>query len=53
MISAVEDGNFTKDLAILALGRNDVKEGTDYQVTEAFMDAIDRHFQQEWSKIMS
>lgn len=53
MIKAVEDGNFTKDLAILALGRHDVKEGKDYLVTEAFMDSIDRHFQQEWSKIMN
>ncbi len=43
----------TKDLAILALGTNKVKEGTDFLVTEAFMDAIDEHFQAEWSKIMS
>ena len=52
VVSAVEAGNFTKDLAILALGRNDVKEGTDYLVTEAFMDAVDQHFRAEWSKIM-
>ena len=43
----------TKDLAILATGKWDVKEGTDYLVTEAFMDAIDSKFQAEWSKIMS
>ena len=43
----------TKDLSILALGRSDVKEGKDYLVTEAFMDAIDQQFQAEWSKIMS
>merc|ERR1719313_2252184 len=39
VISAVENGAFTKDLAILALGTNKVKEGSDYLVTEAFMDA--------------
>lgn len=53
IISAVEAGAMTKDLSILALGRSDVKEGKDYMVTEAFMDAIDQHFQEEWSKIMS
>ena len=41
IIVAVEGGAFTKDLAILATGRSDVKEGTDYLVTEAFMDQID------------
>jgi isocitrate dehydrogenase len=30
VIDTVEAGNFTKDLAILALNRNDVKEGKDY-----------------------
>ena len=53
VISTVEQGSFTKDLAILALGRGDVKEGSDYLVTEAFMDAIDKNFQAEWSKIMA
>ena len=53
VIRAVEDGAFTKDLAILATGRWDVKEGTDYLVTEAFMDKIDACFQQEWAKIMA
>ena len=43
----------TKDLAILAKGTNKVEEGKDYIVTEAFMDAVDAHFQIEWSKIMS
>ena len=53
IISAVESGAMTKDLSILALGRSDVKEGKDYMVTEAFMDAVDQEFQAEWSKIMS
>ena len=53
VVETVEQGNFTKDLAILSLGRNDVKEGSDYLVTEAFMDKIDANFQQEWAKIMS
>jgi len=53
VIRAVEDGGYTKDLAILATGRWDVKEGTDYLVTEAFMEKIDACFQQEWAKIMA
>ena len=53
IIAAVEGGAMTKDLSILALGRSDVKEGKDYMVTEAFMDAVDQQFQAEWSKIMS
>jgi len=52
-VQTVEDGHFTKDLAILALGTNKVKEGKDYEVTEQFMDSIDANFQAEWSKIMS
>ena len=40
----------TKDLAILATGSWDVKEGKDYLVTEAFMDKIDDKFQQKWAK---
>ena len=52
VISTVEDGNYTKDLAIIALGTNKVKEGKDYQVTEAFMESVDANFQAEWSKIM-
>ena len=43
----------TKDLAILVKGTNKVVEGTDYLVTEAFMDKIDMNFQQEWGKIMA
>ena len=53
VIKAVEGGQMTKDLAILATGRSNVKEGQDYLVTEAFMDAVDAHFQAEWSKIMN
>lgn len=53
VIEAVEAGQMTKDLAILAKGTNKVEEGKDYLVTEAFMDAVDQHFQAEWSKIMS
>ena len=48
VIKAVENGHMTKDLAILATGRWDVKEGTDYQVTEAFMDSIDAEFRKTW-----
>jgi len=36
VIEAVEGGAMTKDLAILATGSWDVKEGRDYLVTEAF-----------------
>lgn len=43
----------TKDLAILVKGSNDVKEGTDYLVTEGFMDKVDQNFQIEWAKIMA
>jgi len=53
VIASVEQGAFTKDLAILSTGRYDVKEGTDYMVTEQFMDKIDANFQKEWSKIMA
>lgn len=42
----------TKDLAILVKGTNKVKEGTDYLVTEAFMDAVDKNFKEQWGKIM-
>lgn len=40
----------TKDLAILATGSWDVKEGKDYLDTAAFMDKIDDKFQQKWAK---
>jgi isocitrate dehydrogenase len=52
VISAVEHGEMTKDLAILVKNTNKVKEGSDYLVTEAFMDAVDKRFQADWSKIM-
>jgi len=38
VIEAVEAGHITKDLAILATGSWDVKEGRDYLVTEDYMD---------------
>jgi len=52
VISAVEHGEMTKDLAILVKNSNKVKEGSDYLVTEAFMDAVDKRFQADWSKVM-
>lgn len=42
----------TKDLAILNKGTNNVKLDEDFVTTEAFMDSVDAHFQNEWSKIM-
>ena len=53
VIETVENGHMTKDLAILALGTSNVKEGTDYLVTEAFMDKVDENFQGKWGKIMA
>jgi isocitrate dehydrogenase len=44
VIRTVEAGKMTKDLAILVKDTTKVKEGTDYMVTEAFMDAIDKQF---------
>ena len=41
----------TKDLAILATGRWDVKEGADYLTTEDFMNAIDDKFKAKWAKV--
>jgi isocitrate dehydrogenase len=52
VIKTVMQGNMTKDLSILVKNTTKVKEGTDYQVTEAFMESIDKNFQAEWSKIM-
>jgi len=52
VIETVERGVFTKDLAILALDRWDVKLDSDFVVTEKFMDEIDVTFQKKWSKIM-
>lgn len=51
VIAALEAGHMTKDLALITYKRPDVKEGKEYQVTEAFMDAIDNEFQKKWSKI--
>ena len=48
VLEAVENNEYTKDLAILATGRHDVKEGKDYMVTEAFMDAVDNRFRAKW-----
>jgi hypothetical protein len=42
----------TKDLAILSLGKNDVKEGSEYLITEAFLDKVDDNFQHTWGQIM-
>jgi isocitrate dehydrogenase len=53
VISAVENGHMTKDLAILVKNTNKVKEGTDYMVTQAFMEAVDKNFQEKWAKIMN
>lgn len=50
VIETVESGKMTKDLAILAKNSWDVKEGTDYQQTEAFMDSIDAIFKDKWDK---
>lgn len=52
VIEAVEAGNFTKDLALLALNKSDVKPH-EYLNTEPFMDAIDKHFQKKWAKIVA
>ena len=53
VITTVEQGSMTKDLAILVKGSSKVKEGSDYLVTEGFMDKVDQNFQVEWSKIMA
>ena len=49
VLSAVEGGRMTKDLAILATGSWDVKEGRDFLSTEAFMDQIDNEFRAKWN----
>ena len=41
VVEAIEGGCMTKDLAILATGSWDVKEGRDYAVTEAYLDRVD------------
>ena len=50
VIESVEAGKMTKDLAILATGRWDVKEGPDFQNTEDFMNSIDDTFRAKWGK---
>ena len=50
VISAVEQGYMTKDLALLVKGTNDVKEGRDYQITDDFMLSVDRVFKEKWNK---
>ena len=52
VVKTVEQGYMTKDLAILALNKSDLKEGTEYLVTEAFMDKVDAQFQEQWGRIM-
>jgi len=49
VIEAVEQGKMTKDLALLATGNWDVKEGRDYLTTEGYMDAVDAVFRKKWS----
>lgn len=51
-IEAVEGGVMTKDLAIVALNKWDVKEGQDYAVTEKYMEEVDRRFQEHWRKVV-
>lgn len=51
-IDTVEQGIMTKDLAIVALNRWDVKEGDDYAITEHYMEAVDKNFQKEWKKVV-
>ena len=53
IVETVEAGHMTKDLAILVKNTNKVAEGTDYLVTQAFMEAVDKNFQQKWAKIVS
>lgn len=55
VIKAVEQEHFTKDLAALSMGVSlfDVREGKDYITTEQFLEAIDKNFKKEWSKIMT
>ena len=51
VITSVEQGHMTKDLAILNKGTSNVKEGTDYLDTEAYMNEVDRNFQVAWNRI--
>lgn len=51
VIEAVEAGHMTKDLAILATGSWDVKEGRDYLNTVDYMDEVDKIFKTKWEKM--
>jgi isocitrate dehydrogenase len=51
-IDTVEQGCMTKDLAIVATGRWDVKEGVDFDVTEKYMETVDKNFQNYWKKVV-
>jgi len=53
VVEAIEGGCMTKDLAILATGSWDVKEGRDYAVTEAYLDRVDQVFKAKWDKVFS
>jgi isocitrate dehydrogenase len=53
VITTVEQGSMTKDLAILVKNSNDVRHGRDFLNTEEFMEKVDLNFQLEWAKIMS
>ena len=50
VIQAVEQGQMTKDLALLVKNTSDVKEGRDYLITDDFMLAIDKIFKEKWTK---
>jgi isocitrate dehydrogenase len=50
VVEAIEAGCMTKDLAILATGSWDVKEGRDYAITEAYLDKIDEIFKKKFDK---
>lgn len=50
-IEAIEGGCMTKDLAILATGSWDVKEGRDYAITEDYLDKIDEIFKKKYNKV--
>lgn len=51
VVDTIQAGHMTKDLAICVHGNN-VKEGTHYLRTEAFMEKIDEDFQGKWKKIV-
>ena len=53
VVEAIEGGCMTKDLAILALGTWDVKEGRDYAITEQYLDKIDEIFKKKYDKVFA